>query len=229
MFSQIVIVSLVGGLIALDRTAAFQIMVSRPLVAAPLVGLILGQPIVGLMLGSLTELIWLNRLPVGGDIAINDSYASIIVTAAIIMTESRLGEAGRELIVLGVLIMIPLGWLGIWWERALRLAGGVIMDKATHKISTHQTEKAAGYNLAGLLMAFIAGVVFIAFFLPLITLFLTWFFPILNLAALKTLKLMFLLTPLVGVAAVLSSAHVKKSVLFFAACFLVSFTFLQFS
>ena len=51
-------------LLGLDRTAALQIMISRPLVAGPLVGLLLGDALTGLTVGMLLELLWLCRMPV---------------------------------------------------------------------------------------------------------------------------------------------------------------------
>ncbi|MBI5810756.1 MAG: hypothetical protein HZB21_06180, partial [Deltaproteobacteria bacterium] len=36
--------SLAGAVLSLDRTAAFQLMVSRPIVAAPVIGYLLGGP-----------------------------------------------------------------------------------------------------------------------------------------------------------------------------------------
>ena len=40
---EILQVSLLGGVLTLDRAAAFQLMLSRPLVAASAIGLLLGE------------------------------------------------------------------------------------------------------------------------------------------------------------------------------------------
>ena len=56
------LVSLICGL---DRVAILQIMISRPIVAAPLTALLLGDPLIGLQIGVMVELLWLARLPVG--------------------------------------------------------------------------------------------------------------------------------------------------------------------
>lgn len=55
-----------GGVMAVDGTSLGQFMISRPLVAASLGGLVVGNPIAGLFAGALLELIHLNVLPIGG-------------------------------------------------------------------------------------------------------------------------------------------------------------------
>jgi len=53
------LISLVCGL---DRVAMFQIMISRPIVAAPLTAFVLGDPLIGLQIGVMVELLW-QQLP----------------------------------------------------------------------------------------------------------------------------------------------------------------------
>ena len=47
--------ALISLLCGLDRTAALQIMISRPIVAAPLAAWVLGEPLVGLQIGMMVE------------------------------------------------------------------------------------------------------------------------------------------------------------------------------
>lgn len=58
-------IALLGGAIGLDSTAFPQIMVSRPIVAGALTGLLFGRPTEGLMLGALLEVFHLATLPIG--------------------------------------------------------------------------------------------------------------------------------------------------------------------
>ncbi|HXI10987.1 MAG TPA: PTS sugar transporter subunit IIC, partial [Thermodesulfobacteriota bacterium] len=60
-----IIVAAVGGVVSIDRTAAFQTMVSRPLVAAPVVGYFLGNLEAALVIGAVLELLLIGDLPVG--------------------------------------------------------------------------------------------------------------------------------------------------------------------
>ena len=62
----IVLLSILAGAVALDTTAAFQLMFSQPLVAGTCAGLIVGYPEVGLLVGTVLQLVWVGTLPVGG-------------------------------------------------------------------------------------------------------------------------------------------------------------------
>jgi len=64
--TELLLLGLLGGIVALDGTAAGQFMVSRPLVSATLAGWLLGEPALGLAAGLVMELLFLPVLPVGG-------------------------------------------------------------------------------------------------------------------------------------------------------------------
>lgn len=51
MILNVITVSVVGGILCLDRVV-LQVMISRPIVAAPLIGLILGDLYTGLVAGA---------------------------------------------------------------------------------------------------------------------------------------------------------------------------------
>ncbi|HYH81257.1 MAG TPA: PTS sugar transporter subunit IIC [Longimicrobium sp.] len=63
--AQVVAVTLIGGLVALDATSLGQFMVSRPFVAAALGGLVVGRPAQGIIAGVVLEALHLAVLPVG--------------------------------------------------------------------------------------------------------------------------------------------------------------------
>jgi PTS system mannose-specific IIC component len=61
----IVLASAFTGFIILDRAAFGQFLISRPIVAAPLLGFLSGCPVEGIIAGLVFELLFLNSLPVG--------------------------------------------------------------------------------------------------------------------------------------------------------------------
>lgn len=63
--SAVAAMTMLGGALGLDTTAALQLMVSEPLVAGTLAGLVLGDPALGLALGAALQLVWCGALPVG--------------------------------------------------------------------------------------------------------------------------------------------------------------------
>jgi mannose/fructose/N-acetylgalactosamine-specific phosphotransferase system component IIC len=55
-----------GGWVGVDAAALLQIMVSQPLAAGWLAGLLVGEPALGLGTGLLLQLVWMRSLPMGG-------------------------------------------------------------------------------------------------------------------------------------------------------------------
>ncbi|MFB0526706.1 MAG: PTS sugar transporter subunit IIC [bacterium] len=90
MIAEIVLVSFIGGLLSLDVSAWGQIMVSRPIVCGPLIGLLLGDLKTGLIIGVLLELIWINVISVGAAIPANATIVAVTCTTLIILIERTL-------------------------------------------------------------------------------------------------------------------------------------------
>lgn len=57
---------LAGGIVAADETALGQVMLSRPIAAGFITGLLAGYPELGVVIGALFELLYIDILPVGG-------------------------------------------------------------------------------------------------------------------------------------------------------------------
>jgi mannose/fructose/N-acetylgalactosamine-specific phosphotransferase system component IIC len=90
LFTKIILLSFCGGLICLDRVF-IQAMLSRPVVIAPLIGLLFNSPYTGLIIGAFIELIWIDRIPVGTYIPPNDSIAAILATSTAIIAGQAVG------------------------------------------------------------------------------------------------------------------------------------------
>ncbi len=113
---------LVSMLTGLDRVALAQFMISRPLVAGPLTGWVLGNPLIGLEVGMLLELLWLGRMPVGAAIPPDDTQVAVGATVLALSMGGALGLHGMPLVILAVLIAIPLGKFGQVFDRLARHA-----------------------------------------------------------------------------------------------------------
>ncbi len=119
MLNEAAIAAVLGTLICLDRVVA-QFMISRPIVAGPLIGLALGDPFTGLVTGALLELLWVDRIPVGPYVPPNDTFVAVLATAGAILAAPPSGHPPRELIALSILVFAPAGFLGQKMEIALR-------------------------------------------------------------------------------------------------------------
>jgi PTS system mannose-specific IIC component len=74
-------VALAGMLVYLDTTAIAQLMISQPLIACPLWGLLVGRPEIGLFFGVIFQLIWLGSLPVGAAKFPEGNVGALVATA----------------------------------------------------------------------------------------------------------------------------------------------------
>ncbi|HEY3295830.1 MAG TPA: PTS sugar transporter subunit IIC [bacterium] len=74
-------VALAGAFVYLDTTAVAQFMISQPLIACPLWGLLVGRPEVGLFFGVAFQLIWLGSLPIGAAKIPEGNVGALIATA----------------------------------------------------------------------------------------------------------------------------------------------------
>lgn len=136
-------------LLGLDRTAALQIMISRPLVAGPLVGLVLGDPLTGLTIGMLLELLWLCRMPVGANIPHDDTQITVSATTLAIALSGTLG-GGAGLTLGALLVALSLGKIGQRVERTVRTQNQRLPAAALVRLQQGQLPAVERLHLLGL-------------------------------------------------------------------------------
>ncbi len=85
MWVELVAVSIWGGMVALDTTAALQLMISQPLVAASVIGLLMGNVMIGFTIGLLLQLVWLNELPIGAAYFSEGNIGAAVAAAVAIL------------------------------------------------------------------------------------------------------------------------------------------------
>lgn len=74
-------VALAGAILYLDTTAVGQIMISQPLIACTLWGVIVGRPEIGLFLGVVFQLLWLGSLAIGAARFPEGNVGAFVATA----------------------------------------------------------------------------------------------------------------------------------------------------
>lgn len=115
--------ALLGGVVGLDAASCPQVMISRPVVAGPLAGLLLGSPATGLWIGALLEILTLRQLPVGASRYWDTGPAAVAATAAAAGFAGAGGAGGAEArYVLAVALGVLVGWVGSWSVYAMRRA-----------------------------------------------------------------------------------------------------------
>jgi len=209
-------------LLGLDRVAFLQCMVSRPLVAAPLTGWLLGVPLTGLEVGMLLELLWLGRLPVGTVIPPDDTQVAIGATALALTLERLLGLQGMPAVILCVLVAIPLGQVGLYADGRARRANGQLALQAEAAAAAGHSRRIEWLHLRGSGHFALAGLGTCAVIVAIGTLILYPLAPLLVGAVRETgLSLQYSFT-LIGAAVLLGTLNVRRGLYLFGLAFVAT-------
>jgi mannose/fructose/N-acetylgalactosamine-specific phosphotransferase system component IIC len=142
-------VSLLGGLLALDATSVGQFMVSRPLVAGALTGWVAGEPAVGVAIGAILELYLLVSYPTGGSRFPEGATATVVAVAS-----AGAGSGGALAVAVAAgLIWGQIAGTSITW---LRQVNGRLVPSGEQRPPT--TARVAAAHLGAVLLDFARGV-----------------------------------------------------------------------
>ncbi|MCF6265031.1 MAG: PTS sugar transporter subunit IIC [Desulfuromusa sp.] len=214
------LVSLVCGL---DRVAILQIMISRPIVAAPLVALILGEPQIGLQIGVMVELLWLARLPVGAAVPPDDTQVAIASSVLAIILGRTLNASGIELLLLCLLVAIPLGKVGQYFDRYARQYNVRLIKQVDLALDRGSLLQAELQHLRGLTSFSLAAIGTYAIVLVGGLLIIPFLWPLLQQPLSYSSAWVQLALPLVGIAVILGTINVSRAITLFCASFCMSF------
>ena len=116
---NLALISLIGGLLSLDRRAAMQLMLSQPLVAVSLLGVIMGYPDYGVLLGCLLQLIWMSCVLFGANVPRNDTLASVTIGGVCFLYAIHVHPLDSATWTLAILLGVPVCVLGQWMDIKL--------------------------------------------------------------------------------------------------------------
>ena len=212
-------VSLLGAFCALDRTAAFQIMFSRPLIAATLGGVLAGNWEIGLLIGASLELYFLSEIPVGTNIPTDDTLLALAAggTAAALSglpTNAMLNAKTLALVVL--LTVLPWAAFTRKLDSWVRVRNARLIDEMETRLLACENASAINFHLHGILNFYGAAAVTLGLMMvsslllvPLLLLLLpAWTWPFTD-----RLLLVF---PATGIAGLLSNMNQKRQWAVFA-------------
>ena len=154
LFGTAAVAALIGGLAAVERKGALQLMLSRPIVLAPLLGWALGDPRGGLVLGVPLELIFLGGVNLGGSLPENETLLAAALTSAVVPAGIAAGTGvDAPLAALGLALLYPLAVVGRRLDRASETHNAQLSDRALAR-AARGGDGAARLNLRGLLLPF---------------------------------------------------------------------------
>ena len=121
MMLDVLPIALLGGVLGLDVVSFPQAMISRPLVAATITGILIGQPASGLLIGATLELIALETLPFGA--SRYPEWGSASVVGGAIFSSHPSHPAGA--MTLAMVAALATTWVGGWTMVKLRQRNAV--------------------------------------------------------------------------------------------------------
>lgn len=118
---------MLGSILWMDRVFMFQFMVSRPIIMAPLIGLVMGDVRVGLLVGASFELLWLNAPPVGAYLPNDESFCTAVAVPVAVCASGSMSSAAAA--GLSILMCIPLSFVGRLLDTHLRTINERLVPK----------------------------------------------------------------------------------------------------
>jgi mannose/fructose/N-acetylgalactosamine-specific phosphotransferase system component IIC len=151
VFLKFLFAGVVSAFTYIDATAAGQFMISRPIVAAPIMGIILGDLQRGILVGVLLELLWVGTLPVGATVPPESTFAAVNTVAIAVLTNS----IDKGSLVLIFIYLIPFIYLASFFEDKIREKNNKLTLWAERAINAGNINQIEKLHITGLLMFFV--------------------------------------------------------------------------
>ncbi len=144
--ADLVILSLLGGVLGLDTVSFPQAMLSRPIVGATLAGAILGDAAAGLLVGATLELFAVDTLPFGA--SRYPEWGSAAVIGGALFTKTSGVDAGR--LTTTVLAALAIAWIGGWSMVQVRKLNAFWARRRHDAVARGNRRTVIGLQVAGL-------------------------------------------------------------------------------
>lgn len=149
-WTHVAVVGIFGGLLALERRAFLQAMLSRPLIAATLTGALAGDVESGLYVGLVLELFHLGSASLGASIPENDTLAATGAAAGAAALSAAAGGSTPAIWSIALLAFAPLGPIGQRLDRALDAYSIRLARTAARSAEAGDLNRAVRQNLWGM-------------------------------------------------------------------------------
>jgi len=226
MFLKVVMVSVIGGFLCLDRTC-LQIMLSRPVVIAPLTGFFLGDVLTGLSIGAFLELLWIDKPQIGISVPPNDSLLAVMIVSSLLLANSQYGQTRHEVITFAFLLFIPLGYITQKMDTALIQSNEHLSERAIQAAKAADPGGITRQHIRAIIKTFAVYSLFLFFSIIAGIMIIEAIFPLLPVFVMKAMGLMYLIIPAVLIAVCLSTVKIRRTVPIFCALFLVTMVIIE--
>jgi PTS system mannose-specific IIC component len=151
--TDLVMLVVLGGVLGLDTVSFPQAMLSRPIVASTLAGMLLGDPARGLMLGATLELFAVDTLPFGAS-RYPEWGSSSVVGSGLIVASQDLGAGALTTAVLASLII---AWIGGWSMIYVRKFNAWLARRRHAAVVNGDRDAIVGLQFSGILADLVRG------------------------------------------------------------------------
>ena len=158
--SAVALAAAAGGLLSLERKTIGQLMLSRPIVVAPIVASILGDAGTGFALGVPLELVFLGTSSFGASTPYHETLAALFAASfAVASPALHLGGALHSVPVLPIafFLSLPFALLGRWFEAGMERWNVGLVDRAEEILASGHPGLATRQAYFGLLGMFVMG------------------------------------------------------------------------
>ena len=164
MESSLLLFCLMGGLVYADTDAVGQVMLSQPLIACPVAGLILGNVAAGLTVGIILQLPYVVEIPAGGSRVSLGNMGAFVAAGIAIKLMNVYSEQANIILTISILFGILLSRLTIPIQHGLRQVNYLLLKQADIAAEAGDVNKINRLNYAGAMMTFFFGIVYTALF-----------------------------------------------------------------
>lgn len=222
MVHEALLAAALGGLFWLDRFQVFQLMLSRPLVAAPVIGWAMGDPFSGFASGLLYEMLWLERPPVGGYIPPDSTFACVATAAVSALVKAHSPAPLTAVAFLSFLCLFPASFIGARLDHLVRAGLGRLARSAEKTLTEGSVIPVSKYFARGLILGF--GCAFLGLF-PIILIGYVFVSSLLGQCSapvVRSFELSYYAVPLVGVAELIGGLQERRFIILFTAGIVLS-------
>jgi mannose/fructose/N-acetylgalactosamine-specific phosphotransferase system component IIC len=159
MPTELILVICLGGLVALDKTEAFQTMLSQPLLIGPAVGICLSDLQGGLRIGILLQLAYLWVMPIGTANLPDTSVGSVVGCCAFILLGRVCPQRPDAVLLVALLFSVPFCFLSGWSLIKQRQQNSRLLPRADRYAEEANTWGLSRIFLLGLCGSFMRGAV----------------------------------------------------------------------
>lgn len=205
---MILLLSILGGIILLDKQAIGEFGISQPIVACPLIGFIFGEFSTGFILGSALQLIWTGALPLGSKEPLDNQGAGIVAISLFILATTMPINVTYEKMLFTSLLF---GGVASLIGQSLSQAQKKLNNKLFTHVGKNSTDKLIiTTHFTGLITAFLRGFVLILFLLVLFIL----ISPLIKLLPDFSVGELLILPLIIGIASIARLVILRKRILY---------------